>query len=348
MTRQDIINSSTKIIDVINSANIPNIFITRDDSISETLSSMRKINQATTFFSKNDFKILDILNLSFLLDDMFWQKVIDYKNNQDTEERMKLYDYVRAVTPISQFLSSFINLLKREFNSYDEKDNNLIKDNKILNIILPEEDKYYSSPDRIVKVLSSIQEFYNAFTIIYSDKSVNLSVVAIDSGSDKSFDFFGAAKIIETIKTTLFDIYDRVIFHREDKHEKKLDLIAKSLPVMEKVAELEKSNALSAEQAELLRRNILGATNKFINSGAMLPEFSEYTEIIEPRKLMTPQKKLLNPAEKETDPDEKEIVSSNDDKMNNLSKDEQEQLNILLKKMNQKNDEDSDSSSNPE
>lgn len=73
-----------------------------------------------------------------------------------------------------------------------------------------------------------------------------------------------------------------------------IDLIAKGLPVLEKINQLETSGAITPEKAELLRRNVINGCSKFIASGSIIAEFEAQATLFEPRKLMTPEPKLLS------------------------------------------------------
>ena len=135
--------------------------------------------------------------------------------------------------------------------------------------------------------------------------------------SDKSFDLLGAAKVIECVKDLIISIWDRIIFHKEKKMHEKLDLIGKSLPLLEKISLLEEEKRLSPEKCELLRRGILGGSEKFIRAGAILPEFEEKSKF-NPRRLMTPEKRLLTSGEvnKEVQNISNEKEEKNEDELN--------------------------------
>ncbi|MEZ0610150.1 hypothetical protein ACAW74_16660 [Fibrella sp. WM1] len=145
----------------------------------------------------------------------------------------------------------------------------------------------------MIKALSSVNLFYETIAQILGHNENDLSVVAIDSGSDKSFDFLGAAKVVTSLKELIIGLWDRVIFYREKKLHERIDLITKALPVIENINTLEKEEKIGREQAEILRRNIFTGANDFILAGAILPEFEQHSTY-SPRKLMAPEPKLLN------------------------------------------------------
>ena len=71
------------------------------------------------------------------------------------------------------------------------------KDRSTLSVTIIEENHRFSSPARLIKVLDSISKLYEACAILTEQSPEGLSVIACDSGSDKSFDFLGLAKVME-------------------------------------------------------------------------------------------------------------------------------------------------------
>jgi hypothetical protein len=120
----------------------------------------------------------------------------------------------------------------------------------------------------------------------------NLSVVACDSGSDKCIDFMGIAKSMHEVKDIILQVWDRVVFHRENKIGKQLDNLTKALPILEKLNAMEKEGALGPEKAELLRRKLSEGVLGFVEAGAIITEINTRATL-EPRKIMAPERKLL-------------------------------------------------------
>ena len=69
-------------------------------------------------------------------------------------------------------------------------------------------------------------------------------------------------------------------------------MIAKSLPILDQIAELKESGKLDPEKAELIRRQVIDSITKFARAGVTIPEIEEYT-VYNPRQLMQPDRKLL-------------------------------------------------------
>src|SRR5262249_35256582 len=114
-----------------------------------------------------------------------------------------------------------------------------------------------------------------------------------------------------------------------------IDLIAKSLPVIERITEMETLQKISPEQAEILRRQVVGGCKKFSESGAMIPEISE-AAVINPRVLLAPEPKLLvGPELSQTNAPEgvaQETSVIGEEGLENLSPEERNMLKRLLQK----------------
>ncbi|GAB2603739.1 hypothetical protein [Spirosoma areae] len=165
----------------------------------------------------------------------------------------------------------------------------------------------------------------------------DLSVIAIDSGSDKSFDFLGAAKVMTALKELIIDLWDKVVFYRERKLYERIELISKTLPLIDNINQLEKDEKLSKEQAELFRRGVLTGAKDFLLSGAILPEFESHSTY-NPRQIMAPETKLLTMPTTIKD-ETSNLVTENEDieeqkqeEHSDLSSNERELLKSLLER----------------
>lgn len=210
-------------------------------------------------------------------------------------------------------------------------------DKALLSVIVFEQTKRFSSPLRLISVLESVSLFYETCALMNGDSPEELSVLTCDSGSDKSFDFLGAAKIIECVKELVLSLWDRVVFYREHQLDERLDLVAKALPIIAQIKMLEEEKKLEPEQAEIYRRNIFEASNKFIQAGATIPEVKGLHHDV--RLLMTPTQKLLTggtddgPEKSQSEPNQPfgELNKAGVD-LSKLNAEDKEKLEQILKK----------------
>lgn len=291
-------------------------------------------------FGETEKKILDVFGMNGFESTSVWARIISGKMNDNID---LIRPFVRGGRYIEDYLIKIVELLKQDnleysHNKFDSTTvNTNIESKEIITVILPEASNTASHPERLIKILQSIDQFYKSMAIILENDQYDLSVVAIDSGSDKSFDFLGAAKVVSAVKELIIELWDRVVFYKEKKLHERIELISQSLPIIEKIKAMEESGALGKEQGELLRRDILSGTKNFLNAGAILPEFS-YHANYEPRKLMTPEAKLLSMPENIAESHQNEQLLESEDKIENeeLSMEEEEVLKKLLEKKSNK------------
>jgi hypothetical protein len=272
-------------------------------SNTEALSSFPHLMHISKSFGKAEWKIINIFGITEILKSSFWSLII----SPEEKRHPAIMDAYQNLHFLSEHLPKIIKLLDRDIDALKEKltiqnEKKLNNTEALLTITLAEEDEY-SSSSRLVLALEAINGLYDAINVIERDESIQLSVISCDSGSDKSFDFLGAAKSIETVREIILGLWDKVIFYKEDKINKKLELISNSLPILERISSMKESGSLEPEQAELLKRQITGSVGKLLSAGVTIPEMDERAHF-EPRLLMQPEKKLLVAPENATDKNE--------------------------------------------
>jgi len=296
MRRTDLIKASGNIVKALHTSNIFNVLspVNKKVDIQAILKAFQSYTMFYSQFNDIDKQLLSIMKLDGLNDPKLWSGILEGRE----EDRLSSNRYRAAIRFTVDQLPKIIELLKQDHIEYSSEGSNLpskenIKDGfSIVTVILPELPLEVSKPNRLVKVLESIELLYQVCSILQGVEGSELSVAAIDSGSDKSFDFLGAAKLIESVKELILEMWDRIVYFKAKQADVRLDLIIKALPVMEKIAEMEAANAISPEQAELLKRDVANATGAFISAGAIIPEFTDHAAL-NPRKIMAPEPKLL-------------------------------------------------------
>lgn len=242
-------------------------------------------------FGDEENAILSIMGLDMLAEPNWWQEL-------ETMDPPQIYPYYDRVNFAIRNLPLLANLLKQDYieEGVDEHSapalSKELRGKVLLNVTLVENHGQFSSPSRLIFVLEAINDFYDAFAILEELPNTDLAVLALDSGSDKSFDFLGLAKLMDSTKDLILGIWDRRLFNRHLQISACVDTIAQSLPVIEKIHELKMSGTLAPEQAELLKRKIINGTTKFLEAGAVIPEMGDQLGL-SPRSLMRPEQKML-------------------------------------------------------
>ncbi len=321
MRRVDLINASNNVRTAILESNLQSLLrdiLVRHDEVSHIAiaNAFRLYIKHSNDFAVHELDILKIFDLGDLNDSSFW--AIIFKADMD-ETRPIANRIYSKISLIIDFLPKFNEMLKQHNVGY-ELINGIAEvtaseGKEIFTIILPEDDNFPSHPSRIINALQSIMHFYKTFAQLENIDDSDISVAAIDSGSDKSFDITGSGKVIKEIREFVIAIWDRLVFHKERKIHERIELVSKTLPVIERINKLKDSGALGAEQCEILKNQILDGTNLFIQSGAILPEFDKLATV-NPRQIMAIEPKLLSEhienISEQTDIKETETLTTDD------------------------------------
>ena len=97
---------------------------------------------------------------------------------------------------------------------------------------------------------------------------------------------------MKEFRELVVSLWGLIVFHREHKFGKRLELIASALPVLERVAAPEHANKLGREEAQIIRNGIVEGAKKFIASGVVTDDLAAHATH-EPRALLAPEPKLL-------------------------------------------------------
>jgi len=342
MRREVLVNATSKIIDDLKRCGVDKTVqevmetFHRPSSEEERkiripLDVFRNYSIATSTYSDAELEVCKILDIEDLLEVSFWESLA---HPEDPQRIYKIHSsIVFSIVQLPKLLAlieqEHIGDIRNQVKELPEE----LKGKTLLSVLVIEDKNQFSSPERLVHVLDAISNLYSVFATIEGESESDLIVLACDSGSDKSFDFLGMAKLMEQIKETIIQIWDRRVFYRQKHASECLSLIAESLPILKEIDELKKSESLGAEQAELLKRKVIDGATKFVQSGALIEEM-EGESTHAPRQLMRPEPKLLvSPwsdgvnTEPESVPETTEEASEE-----NLSDEELAQLESLVKK----------------
>lgn len=242
-------------------------------------------------FGETEKRLISMLDLDILYESDFWASLMTTKELRSGN----VYAVLQSERFFRNHMPKLLSLLSREGDQVPEpkkKGQQAMQDSVARLSITIIEECQPSSPERLVLALESIDGLYRACAQFLNESEADLCVVACDSGSDKSFDFLGVAKIVECVKQVILSFWDKVVYFREDKTARRMELVAQSLPILDQVAEMKKAGNLEPERAELIRRQVIESVTKFGNAGVTIPEIENFT-VYNPRQLMKPEPKLL-------------------------------------------------------
>jgi hypothetical protein len=268
-------------------------------SQAEILETYAKYIQYIQEFDDAELELAEIMGLGFLNNAKFWATLL----RKDKKSRKYHLTGYRLIKDMFNHLPKLNKLLERQCDHFlvdKENEENGVSMSTLSLIVI--EEGQLSSPDRLVLALQSVGGLYRACASFLGQQGNDLCVVGCDSGSDKAFDFMGTAGIVECVKQVLLSYWDKVVSFRDDKTGRYVELIAKSLPIIDEVELMRESGKLEPEQAEIIKRQLTDSIMKFASAGVTIPEIEEFT-VYSPRHLLQPEQKLLvEPARQEPEP----------------------------------------------
>jgi hypothetical protein len=172
--------------------------------LSEILISLNAFSIFASRFGEHENKILDIFGLTKITRSSQWSKMI---NREISHDLIEIYDNIRFT---ENHLPQILKLVEQKyidsFKEHPEQIPEQLSGKSILSVIILEESDNFSTPKRISEVLESITSLYQVYATLDNTSPDDIGVIACDSGSDKSFDFLGAAKVIEGVKDLILSL----------------------------------------------------------------------------------------------------------------------------------------------
>lgn len=278
-------------------------------SLTEAFNSYGEYRILASKFSSSTVELIHIMGLDDLSNPVMWNAIVEMLEGEKGgpgEHQGLVLECHQNLYFTRTHLPKLIKLLERKSDKFSTEKMNGEPEadgmDTLTTLVL--EDRAASTPNRIIFLMESIQILYETEAELLGERVGGLSVISCDSGSDKSFDFLGVAKIMEEIKATIVCLWDRLIYYKEGKFGVHIKLIAESLPVIEKITDMHKNGDIEAERAEILKKNIFEALSKFVDAGVVTPEI-EKRSVYNPRELLAPEPKLLafTPPESENETD---------------------------------------------
>jgi len=307
MLRSEIEGAVKNLIDTIEECQLSRVFTSILESKSESntetaLDSFRKFLEITQMYNAFENQLLEMFELDRLKDTAFWASIIQ---QQDEGTQKNIQEILASIDLALNYLPKILILTDENgakiSSAIKEGEKEGIEYGSFSIVVIEEEN--LSSPKRLIMMLESIQGLYELVGHMKNLPIKNLVVTSCDSGNDKKFDFLGSAEIIKGVKDIILSLWDRVVFYREEKAGKQLELLTQSLPIVAEIYDLEKSGTLGQEEAEILRRQATSSVSKFSQAGVTIPEMEDLT-IYDPRELMRPNLKSLSALSESSKPAE--------------------------------------------
>lgn len=301
MRRADLVNAAEQVAGALkeSGAELPLVEVARlgyrrepvpGELLTRLLTALREYGLRASRFTRPARALADTLGLTPLESADTWSLLIAAERR--AQEAFAFAERVRFATG---YLPKVAALLQQSgVRALDAARRGESAGVALLTVQVIEAPRRFSTPTRLATLLESLDLLYSACAVLEGAEPNGLSVVACDSGSDKTFELMGAAPVIEAVRALLVSVWDRVVFHREVPVPQRYRLAAESLPVLARVKDAQAEGSISPEQAELLRRRIVEGTGRFLAAGATIPDLQERA-YANPRTLMAPAPRLLAP-----------------------------------------------------
>ena len=244
------------------------------------LSSMRTYWSFANLYTPNERKVADSLKLSQLEDSKFWSDLLGGKSDTKSDTAQKAQDLLTTISAAESYLPTVLNLV-------DDMTSTKSRPENTLSLLLSEEGQTASKPLRVVRAIESINLLYGVYAELHDKDVAELGLSACDSGRDKVFIFSGDAEVMASLKKCLLELWDRVVFFRDRQSDTYAEFLTESLPVMAKISDLQVQGELTVSQVDILKENLTEGVERFIFTGAMIPEIVTVLSF-QPQELLMP------------------------------------------------------------
>lgn len=243
-------------------------------------------------FAEDEKEMMSFFGLTPLLDISFWSALID---GEQAVSRKIMADVDVGAYNVIFVMPKLRDLLTRE----NDREQLIIADSngkdqeiKRLRLLIAERERSLTDPHIIINVIRSIDEFYEGMAALRGGDSVGMSVGSIDSGSTKSFDFFGSTTIIDEIHGLLLSVWDRIKYAAEDNFRYQVEVAMMAAGFINRVKDAQSGGRVSEEQGQRITRSVAKAIETLFRSGAYTEEM-DATRDVRASDYLVPKTQLL-------------------------------------------------------
>ncbi|WP_088345975.1 MULTISPECIES: hypothetical protein [Rhodomicrobium] len=243
-------------------------------------------------FADDEKEMMTFFGLTPLLDLAFWSALID---GEQAVSRKLMADVDVGAYNVIFVMPKLRELLTRE----NDRDQLIVADAtggdqeiKRLRLLVAERERSLTDPHIIINVMRSLDEFYEGMAALRGGDNTGLTVGSIDSGSTKSFDFFGAAAIMDEISELLIAVWDRIKYSAEDNFRYQIEVAMMAAGFINRVKDAQTGGRISEEQGQRITRSVAKAIETLFRSGAFTEEMDAVREV-RASQFLVPKTQLL-------------------------------------------------------
>lgn len=300
MRRDRIIKAVNTLKDALQAAQIRELLrAARNGQQAEGVNRTQKILLAYNVFMRHyqefaddEKEMMTFFGLTPLLDIAFWSALID---GEQAVSRKLMADVDVGAYNVIFVMPKLRELLTRE----NDRDQLIVADAgggdqeiKRLRLLVAERERSLTDPHIIINVMRSLDEFYEGMAALRGGDSTGLTVGSIDSGSTKSFDFFGASAIMDEISELLIAVWDRIKYSAEDNFRYQIEVAMMAAGFINRVKDAQTGGRISEEQGQRITRSVAKAIETLFRSGAFTEEMDAVREV-RASQFLVPKTQLL-------------------------------------------------------
>jgi hypothetical protein len=301
MRRERIIKAVNSLREALNAAQIRDLLrVARTgqetaDSVNRTQRILLAYNEFTRYYQQFGDEEKDLMNffgLNPLLDIGFWSGLID---GEQTVNRKLLSDVDVGAYNVIFVMPKLRELLTRETDKNEliiTDDQGSEREVKRVRLMIAEKERSLTDPQIVINVLRSVDELYSALSTLHARTGVGLAIGSIDSGSAKSFDFFGAAPIMEELNGLLIKVWDRIKFATEENFRYQIEVAMMAAGFTTRIKDAQTQQLVGEEQAQRINRTVAKAIETLFRSGAYTEEMDAPREV-RASQALTPKTQMI-------------------------------------------------------
>jgi|SRR5208337_88887 len=308
MRREAIVKAANEVREALNTAQIRELLrVTRNGQAAggenRTLRILGAYHQFMGHYNQfgaEEKGLIAFLGLSPLLDIGFWCALID---GGQAVDRKLLSDVEVAAYNVIFVMPKLRELLARE----TDKGELIMTDGrgkerqvKCLRVLVAEKERSLTDPSIIITVIRSMDKLYKALCVLHGEKSVSLAIGSVDSGSAKSFDFFGASPVIEEIGALLVNVWDRIKYCSQENFRHQIEITMVAIGFVLRAKKAQAQNIVNEEQAQRTTRTVARSIEMLFRSGGYTEEMDAPREMRASR-ILTPKGSTIEFKEGGTD-----------------------------------------------
>jgi hypothetical protein len=243
-------------------------------------------------FDEDEKEMMTFFGLTPLLDIAFWSALVD---GEQAVSRKIMADVDVGAYNVIFVMPKLRELLLRE----TDREQLIIADAtgsdqeiKRLRLLVAERDRSLTDPHVIINVLRSLDEFYEGMAALRGGNHPSLSVGAIDSGSTKSFDFFGSNAIVDEISELLIAVWDRIKYSAEENFRYQIEVAMMAAGFINRVKDAQTAGRVNEDQGQRITRSVAKAIETLFRAGAYTENMDEIREV-RASQFLLPKTQLL-------------------------------------------------------